>query len=74
MWCECIVKGEGEMLCAAHLADGRVFRCPYVDCESRETSYDFCVDYIPGSDYSDGEKTAKDGNRAREGRSEMNET
>lgn len=46
LWCEQQMLDEkGIIMCTAHLAEGRVFDCPYNDNEERLKSKYPCVDY-----------------------------
>ena len=39
------LDGEEKLICTAHLAEGRVFNCPYKSNEDRLKSTYPCVDY-----------------------------
>lgn len=47
IWChyQDPLDGEEKLICTAHLAEGRVFNCPYKSNEDRLKSTYPCVDY-----------------------------
>lgn len=48
LWCDLQMRDreDGSVLCCAHLAEGRVFDCPYEDSRHRLTAEYPCSDYV----------------------------
>ena len=52
-WCDNQQLDENhEVICLAHLAEGRALKCPYRDAAERETTEYPCSDYEPKADVS----------------------
>lgn len=55
-WCDCQVKctedTEGTFTCAAHIAEGRTFQCPYMNPENRKQAEYPCNDYRKAKEFN----------------------
>lgn len=45
LWCDNQIICEGKIVCTAHLAEARVFNCPYENNDKRMESEYPCSDY-----------------------------